>query len=290
MDSPPGAKRKKFFTKGEILEKLKETDGQVQQLSEFICEELCPFDATKDEEIMIEDRLERMKAVTESLASKVYKLQKAFKDRKFRHKPEVLDEKIISCSQHSILQSQPQGDSLSLTDSQGQSSDISLENSQGQNMASGDVNSQLLTYKKKPLNQNITAFTRSRRVAEKRESLNEWAEEEGVTSTELLGYLLYLENYHAGTTIMPYNTIQQLIALPDLLAAAENKNNDLLHNLSFLPLFWPDLILILRWNSRVLPQKNEYFNVFLKNTSKTGKLSQPPLGLFEIISPPKKPF
>ena len=30
----------------------------------------------------------------------------------------------------------------------------------------------------------------------KRESLHEWAEEEGVSVTSLLGYLLYLENWN----------------------------------------------------------------------------------------------
>jgi hypothetical protein len=33
-------------------------------------------------------------------------------------------------------------------------------------------------------------------VAEKRAALEEWSKEEGVTVTELLGYLLHLENYH----------------------------------------------------------------------------------------------
>ena len=36
------------------------------------------------------------------------------------------------------------------------------------------------------------------RVSGKREILEAWAEEEGVSVTKLLGYLLHLENYHAG--------------------------------------------------------------------------------------------
>ena len=197
MDSPQ-AKRKKFFTKGEIVEKLKEKNCQISRLSEEICEELCPFDCSQDEEILIEDRLERMKEVTKCLASKVYKLHKAFKERKFLHNPEHLDEKLISCSQYSVLQSESSGgDSQQLTDSQDHDSEFSL-NSQGPNLAS-DLNSEGSTvYKKKPLNKSMTQFSRTRRVAEKREILKEWAMEEGVSPTELLGYFLYLENYHTG--------------------------------------------------------------------------------------------
>ena len=200
MDLPP-AKRKKFFTKGEVLERLQTTNCQIVQLSEDICEELCPFDATKEDELIIEDRVDRMKLVTDHLASKVYKLHKLFKEKKFRHHPENLDENIISCSQYSVLQSGSEGDSLKIIDSQDQHSDFSLENSQVQNeaSASGDMNSQgPITYKKKPLNQSMTQLTRSRRVSDKRDILSAWADEEGVSATVLLGYLLYLENYHTG--------------------------------------------------------------------------------------------
>ena len=53
-------------------------------------------------------------------------------------------------------------------------------------------------YKKKPLNEDMTQRSRRRRVAEKRETLKKWSEEEGTTVTELLGYLIYLNNYHSG--------------------------------------------------------------------------------------------
>ena len=51
---------------------------------------------------------------------------------------------------------------------------------------------------KKPLNYGMSQYSRRRRVSDKREVLEKWAEEEGVTVTQLLGYLLHLENYHAG--------------------------------------------------------------------------------------------
>ena len=50
-------------------------------------------------------------------------------------------------------------------------------------------------YKKKPLDQGMDPKTRQRRVADKRETLSQWAEEEGVTPVKLLGYLLYLETF-----------------------------------------------------------------------------------------------
>ena len=58
----------------------------------------------------IEDKLERLTRVTKCLTAKASRLASDFKNRKFRYTPETLEEKEISCSQYSILQSQP-GDS-----------------------------------------------------------------------------------------------------------------------------------------------------------------------------------
>ena len=54
------------------------------------------------------------------------------------------------------------------------------------------------TYIRKPLNSKMSQKTRRRRVSAKRETLSTWAIEEGISTTQLLGYLLYLENYHEG--------------------------------------------------------------------------------------------
>ena len=54
------------------------------------------------------------------------------------------------------------------------------------------------TYIRKPLNSKMSQKTRHRRVSAKRETLSMWAIEEGISTTQLLGYLLYLENYHEG--------------------------------------------------------------------------------------------
>ena len=58
--------------------------------------------------------------------------------------------------------------------------------------------SQPSSYKKRPLNHKMSPYSRCRRVMDKRETLVKWAAEEGITVTQLLGYLLYLDNYHKG--------------------------------------------------------------------------------------------
>ena len=63
---------------------------------------------------------------------------------------------------------------------------------------SGPTPSRPTQYQKKPLNHAMDKLSRRRRVLEKREVLKDWAEAEGVTVTELLGFLLHLENYQQG--------------------------------------------------------------------------------------------
>ena len=50
-------------------------------------------------------------------------------------------------------------------------------------------------YRKKPLDGHMRKFSRRRRLASKREVCKEWAREEGVSVTKLLGYIIHLENY-----------------------------------------------------------------------------------------------
>ena len=193
MESPE-TKRKKYFSKGEILEKLKDNNYKIKELCEEICEELCPFDVSDEEALQIEDRLARMKKVSETLSAQVSRLYKAYKDRKFRHHPDKLNEKEISCSQFSLFQSD---DSEKLTDFDLSPSPADSDMCENDMTSHGDTNAMThpQSYKKKPLKHKMNRKTRSRRVVSKRETLTEWALEEGVSNTELLGYLLYLENY-----------------------------------------------------------------------------------------------
>ena len=193
----PEAKRKKVFTKNEVVEKLLDNENDVAKVVEQIVKEMCPFDLTDDTVMQKEERVERLDRVCKCLSAKVYKLKNDLKNKKFKHKPELLEEKSISSSQYSVLQdpdSQELCDSLSLS----QISDKDYEEIESEpELPKGRPN----TYKKKPLNHNMTQFSRRRRVAEKRQMFAAWAEEEGVTVTELLGYLLHLDNWNEGDRV-----------------------------------------------------------------------------------------
>ena len=169
-------KRKKFFTREEILQKLEESGNKICEVSSQICEELCPFDVNDEEATMIEDRLERIRDVTEYMTKKIHRLKQAVKERRFQKYPEKLKEKEISCSQHSLFQSQKENSE--------EDSDECVPSEDGQSRP--DI------YRKKALDRQLHPKTRRRRVKTKVAILSQWAEEEGVTDTQLLGYFIYL--------------------------------------------------------------------------------------------------
>ena len=110
MEEEPGGspifkKRKKFFTGAEIIEKLKENDHKIRKVCQDITEELCPIDLNEKESDEADDILQKLSDIAQSLSGKVSRLSRALKERKFRHCPEKLDEKVVSCSQFSVLQS-----------------------------------------------------------------------------------------------------------------------------------------------------------------------------------------
>ena len=64
MSSPEiECKRKKYFSKSEILQKLKENGDKVSAVVNEVCEELSPFDVTDEEALVVEDRLERLETL-----------------------------------------------------------------------------------------------------------------------------------------------------------------------------------------------------------------------------------
>ena len=167
-------------TKSEILQKLEENDYKVKEVASEIAKEMCPFDVNDKEAMQTEDRLERLERSTKNLAANIYKVKSDFKQRKFRHNPALLEEKGVSSSQSSIFQSD---DSEPIVASQCQ------EDQRG-------------PYRKKPLNQMMTQFSRRRRVSGLRDILEQAALDEGVSVSQLLGYLLHLESYHLGDRSM----------------------------------------------------------------------------------------
>ena len=129
-----------------------------------ICDSLALFDVNDSEATVLEDRLERLDKASKALAAKVYRLQKEVKNRKYRHNPEMLEEVLISTSQHSVLQSQACDD---LQDTP------VLDSESSQSLLSGA--SLREKYKKRPLNQLTSSFGRHRRVENKRDMVNEWS-------------------------------------------------------------------------------------------------------------------
>ena len=173
----PEAKRRKGFTKNEALEKLKESGDNVNNAVKQIVSELTPFDVNDENIEDFEVRIQKLEDVSDSL-KKVYRLKTEVKAKKFRNHPEYLEEKFVSCSQYSVLQSE---DSESLCDNFSQ-----------QSLEPGEPTG----YKKRPLNSSMDPRSRRRRVSEKRDILVQWAKEEGVSLSELLGFFLHLENWN----------------------------------------------------------------------------------------------
>ena len=102
----PDAKRKKSYSRREILEKLEECENDVKRAVDDIIADISPFDMSDINMDDFEIKVEKLEQVSKNLATKVYKLKKSVQLRKFRHNPEFLEEKFFSSSQYSILQSE----------------------------------------------------------------------------------------------------------------------------------------------------------------------------------------
>ena len=57
-------------------------------------------------EVCEEDTIERLAQVTSALTRRLSRLKEDVKARKYRHRPQLLEEPLLSCSQFSVLQSQ----------------------------------------------------------------------------------------------------------------------------------------------------------------------------------------
>ena len=106
----PEAKRRKAFTKRETLQKLEELGDNVSKAVSEMVSDLSPFDVNGENVTDYENHIEKLDKVASSLTSKIYRLKSDVKAQKFRRKDDLLDENIISVSQHSVLQSQESED------------------------------------------------------------------------------------------------------------------------------------------------------------------------------------
>ena len=58
-------KRKKFFTAGEVIEKLKEKNHKIKEVCEELTEELCPYDLSDKEANETDEIFDRLASVEE---------------------------------------------------------------------------------------------------------------------------------------------------------------------------------------------------------------------------------
>ena len=113
----PEAKRKKTYSRKDVIDKLAECENDVKRAVNEIVADISPFDITDINVDDFEDKVEKLDQVSKNLATKMYKLKKAVQARKFRNHPELLEEKFFSSSQYSVLDSEDSQD-LSQTLSQ----------------------------------------------------------------------------------------------------------------------------------------------------------------------------
>ena len=106
----PEIKSRKAFTKRETLQRLEELGDNVSKAVSEMVSDLSPFDVNGENVTDYEDHIEKLDKVASSLTSKIYRLKSDVKAQKFRRKDDLLDENIISVSQHSVLQSQESED------------------------------------------------------------------------------------------------------------------------------------------------------------------------------------
>ena len=97
--------KRRRFSRSEVLQMLCEAEDQtnkVTEVTEKLCSELMPDDRDTD---LILDKLVH---ASDCLKRKINKLIREQKDRKFRWKPEILDDDWISSNQYTAFQSSEQ--------------------------------------------------------------------------------------------------------------------------------------------------------------------------------------
>ena len=189
-------KRKKYVTRIETIEVLKDKKHQITEVCRDITKILCPFEFKEDDtDVVISEKKKKLEQVAQSLIGRVGKLSKDFKNKKFRKEPERLEEKFVSCSQYSILQSQ---ESLEDED-QNDDSYNEIESDETDSDDEPTEDNRPRKYKKKPLNSRMSKQARRKRVKPMKVLIEKWAQEEGVTPCQLLGktnkYLVNYANY-----------------------------------------------------------------------------------------------
>ena len=180
--------RKRKFSKGEVLEKLKSHGRYFQSASEEICHELLKEDWEPDDETSAE--VDKLSSIIEIVRARIDRLYKENRKGKFRRFPDELDQTLVSASQFSLFGSQKD----STIDSQGIANAIQSTQAESQPKLDTTQN-QSLEYKKKPITSEMHPRSRRRRVAVYREEFSAWASNLQCSPSQLCGLIIYLENY-----------------------------------------------------------------------------------------------
>ena len=161
---------------------LEKQENDVRKAAKDVQEDLCPFDLSDEDAVQMEERSQRIERVLELVQKKVRRLKQQVKDRKFRHNPEGLMEKVVSCSQYSLLHLKRWRVRVRVI--------LEQQTKRGMLISSRDLVSTEPSHLIR-----MCYKTRRKRVCDKRKILSQWAQEEGVSEIKLLGYLMYLETF-----------------------------------------------------------------------------------------------
>ena len=137
-------RRKTMFRRGDILDLLSQHDNKVKEVANECAIELCDFDISDEDAMLVEDRMTRLSETIDKLSKKIYRIQNEFKNKKKMNsemRKMKMEEIGISSSQYSIFDSQTL-------------SDLEIDSSKPKDRPDH--------YKMKPLNEDMTQRSRRR--------------------------------------------------------------------------------------------------------------------------------
>jgi hypothetical protein len=177
--------RKRSWSKAEMLQVIK-TCQSFQDAAEKICDEMIPADLDKESSSVIE----RYIATSDKVRAILVKLNnEARKHKKYRHKPELLEEKGLSSSQYSLFASQ--GSQLS-----SDMSDEDMEEDWKENLLL--IDQEPRPYRKQPLSfKFLSRQAIKNRVKDIKIKFGEWCKEQDCSVSQLAGLLIHLDNYES---------------------------------------------------------------------------------------------
>ena len=71
-----------MFRKGDILDLLSQHDNKVKEVANECAIELCDFDISDEDAMIVEDRMTRLSETINKISKKIYRIQNEFKNKK----------------------------------------------------------------------------------------------------------------------------------------------------------------------------------------------------------------